>query len=192
MENREKIREFEQDIAASASTLLGRQVWRLYAEQTSSSELGYVYRIVAAPREIESVRIVKAGIFVVAGHSEYLMRNGELVQVVGELAGRPCKAALDLEDLKQEALALEAAVRTTYKHVVRVDIDPQLSQPAAPVEDPGPGPNERLRKQVAFLAGMLQKAVVHGDHLDENEAQQLDNLCGELGFYELDEREFRY
>lgn len=51
--------------------------------------------------------------------------------------------------------------------------------------------SEQERKQMAFLAGMLLK-LAHGGSLDLNERQQLDNIASELGFNELDEKEFRY
>lgn len=51
--------------------------------------------------------------------------------------------------------------------------------------------DERERKQMGFLAGMLLK-LSHGESLDLNECQQLDNIASELGFNELDENEFRY
>lgn len=47
------------------------------------------------------------------------------------------------------------------------------------------------RKQMAFLAGMLWKMST-GLDLDDNELQSLDNIASELGFHELDEREFRW
>lgn len=51
--------------------------------------------------------------------------------------------------------------------------------------------SEQERKQMAFLAGMLLK-LAHGESLDLNECQQLDNIASELGFNDLDEKEFRY
>lgn len=51
--------------------------------------------------------------------------------------------------------------------------------------------DELERKQMAFLAGMLLR-LAHGEWLNHNEIQQLDNIASDLGFNELDEKEFRY
>ena len=51
--------------------------------------------------------------------------------------------------------------------------------------------DERERKQMAFLAGMLLR-LAHDVWLNDNELQQLDNIASELGFNDLDEKEFRY
>ena len=50
---------------------------------------------------------------------------------------------------------------------------------------------ERERKMMAFMAGMLWKLATDQE-LDLNETQQLDNIMCELGFQALDEKEFRY
>ena len=51
--------------------------------------------------------------------------------------------------------------------------------------------DERERKQMAFLAGMLLR-LAHDEWLNDNELQQLDNIASDLGFNDLDEKEFRY
>lgn len=51
---------------------------------------------------------------------------------------------------------------------------------------------ERERKMMAFLAGMIMKLSWESPDVSSNEVQQLDNICEELGFYKLDENEFRY
>lgn len=50
---------------------------------------------------------------------------------------------------------------------------------------------ERERKMMAFMAGMLWK-IANDQWLNLNELQQLDNIMCELGFQDLDEKEFRY
>ena len=47
---------------------------------------------------------------------------------------------------------------------------------------------ERERKMMAFMAGMLWKLATDQE-LDLNETQQLDNIMCELGFQDLDEKE---
>ena len=51
--------------------------------------------------------------------------------------------------------------------------------------------NERERKVIAFLLGVIFKLSI-GDDVDENETQQILNLMSEFGTSALDEREFRY
>ena len=51
--------------------------------------------------------------------------------------------------------------------------------------------NDEERKQMAYLAGMLWK-IGTGQTLDGNELQSLDNIASDLGFQDLDEREFRW
>lgn len=51
--------------------------------------------------------------------------------------------------------------------------------------------DERERKMMAFLAGMVWK-LANDQWLNMNEVQQLDNIMSELGYQDLDEKEFRY
>lgn len=51
--------------------------------------------------------------------------------------------------------------------------------------------NEELQKRLAYVTAMLLKTVT-GQELDLNEIQSLDNIAGELGFQNLDEKEFRW
>lgn len=51
--------------------------------------------------------------------------------------------------------------------------------------------NEQDRKMMAFLAGTLSN-LINGFPIDDNDRQQLENIVSELGYYDLDEREFRY
>lgn len=44
---------------------------------------------------------------------------------------------------------------------------------------------------IAFIAGILLK-VITGEDVNENEIQSLENIVGEMGFYDLDKNEFRY
>lgn len=50
---------------------------------------------------------------------------------------------------------------------------------------------DRERKMLAYLARMLWKISI-GQSLDHNEDQSLDNIADELGFGEIDEKEFRW
>lgn len=50
---------------------------------------------------------------------------------------------------------------------------------------------DRERKMLAYLARMLWKISI-GQNLDHNEDQSLDNIADELGFNEIDEKEFRW
>jgi hypothetical protein len=50
---------------------------------------------------------------------------------------------------------------------------------------------EDERKQLAFISGMLLK-VLTGQQVSENEIQSLDNITSDLGFWNLDEKEFRW
>jgi len=52
-------------------------------------------------------------------------------------------------------------------------------------------PHETERRQMAFLAGTLWKLAT-GQDLDDNEIQSLDNIASELGYSQLEEREFRW
>ena len=49
----------------------------------------------------------------------------------------------------------------------------------------------RERKMMAFLAGMVCK-LDNDQWFNMNEVQQLDNIMSELGYQDLDEKEFRY
>ena len=51
--------------------------------------------------------------------------------------------------------------------------------------------NEDDKKYIAFLAGILQK-VIYNEPLSDNEMHSLSNIVDELGFYKLDENEFRW
>lgn len=51
--------------------------------------------------------------------------------------------------------------------------------------------DERERKVIAFLLGVIFDLSI-GHAIDENKTMQIDNLMGEFGTYDLDEREFRY
>lgn len=51
--------------------------------------------------------------------------------------------------------------------------------------------DERERKMMAFLAGMVWK-LANDQWLNMNEVQQLDNIMSELGYQDLDEKESRY
>lgn len=51
--------------------------------------------------------------------------------------------------------------------------------------------SEEERKQMAFLAGTLWKLGT-GQALDDNEIQSLDNIASELGYFQLEEKEFRW
>ena len=50
---------------------------------------------------------------------------------------------------------------------------------------------EEERKQMAFLAGIRWKLAT-GQALDDNEIQSLDNIASELGYSQLEEKEFRW
>lgn len=51
--------------------------------------------------------------------------------------------------------------------------------------------DERERKMIAFLAGMVWR-LANGEYPNFNEMRQLDNIMSELGYQDLDENEFRY
>lgn len=51
--------------------------------------------------------------------------------------------------------------------------------------------SEYEEKVIAFLLGVVYKLSI-GQDLNFGEVQQLDNLMGEFGTYDLDENEFRY
>lgn len=51
---------------------------------------------------------------------------------------------------------------------------------------------DEVRKYLAYIAGMLYKVSVCNESLNDNEIQSLDNIVSELGFYNLDEKEFRW
>lgn len=50
--------------------------------------------------------------------------------------------------------------------------------------------NEKEKKELAFIAGMLAKSQYEKLNLDE--VQALENISEELGFYHRMESEFRY
>ena len=51
--------------------------------------------------------------------------------------------------------------------------------------------NERERKVIAFLLGVVFELVTDGT-IDENKTKQIANLMDEFGTADLDEQEFRY
>lgn len=51
--------------------------------------------------------------------------------------------------------------------------------------------NERERKMVAFLAGIICD-LSRGLCITDDEIRQIDNIAGELGFSDLDPEEFLY
>lgn len=51
--------------------------------------------------------------------------------------------------------------------------------------------SEREKAILAYLAKMIKKLACQGT-LDGNELQSLENIAEELGYYELNEYEFRY
>lgn len=51
--------------------------------------------------------------------------------------------------------------------------------------------SDEEKKQLAYIAGMLLK-IATGQFCDQNEMNSLANIASELGFYDLDEKEFRW
>ena len=51
--------------------------------------------------------------------------------------------------------------------------------------------SEEERRQMSFLARTLWKLAT-GQTLDDNELQSLDNIASELGYFQLEENEFRW
>lgn len=51
--------------------------------------------------------------------------------------------------------------------------------------------DDRERKVIAFLLGIIYKLSLD-QAVNPNELQQIDNLMGEFGTHDLDEKEFRY
>lgn len=52
---------------------------------------------------------------------------------------------------------------------------------------------EDERKMVAYLAGKLLEVVLYGPHaLTWDDRQALENIARELGYFSLDDEEFRY
>lgn len=51
--------------------------------------------------------------------------------------------------------------------------------------------NDRERKMMAFIAGVLDD-LARGLVITDDELIQLNNIATELGYLELDEKEFRY
>lgn len=50
---------------------------------------------------------------------------------------------------------------------------------------------EREKKMVAFLAGIIYD-LARGLPITDDEIRQVDNIAGEFGFFDLDEKEFMY
>lgn len=47
------------------------------------------------------------------------------------------------------------------------------------------------RKQMAYIVGMLLK-MASGSNLTPNEIQSLENIANDLGFFNINENEFRW